>query len=265
MISFLVHFLRQHFFIILCCVVTAFLWPELRKHFVNEYEQYQTRSESDVRLFTREELTQFDGIHNKELYLSILGSVYDVSKGLKHYGPGGTYNYFVGKDASVAFITGDFEKDPNSDYEDDDVLKHLKAQEIYSIHQWKQFYEKDYIFLGLLTGRFYGYDGEKTDYMKKVDEQIEIAIAEKEKHERLRVKYPPCNIEWKAETGTRVWCTSQSGGIDRDFVGVPRRFYEVGKSEFRCACVPDDRLEDPLLKGYDDCDPKSVECFYVVD
>lgn len=98
MISFLVHFLRQHFFIILCCVVTAFLWPELRKHFINEFEPHQTeRSESDVRLFTKEELTQFDGIHNKELYLSILGSVYDVSKGLKHYGPDGTYNYFVGK------------------------------------------------------------------------------------------------------------------------------------------------------------------------
>lgn len=79
-------------------MVTAFLWPELRKHFVNEFEQYQSaRSESDVRLFTKEELTQFDGIHNKDLYLSILGSVYDVSKGLKHYGPDGTYNYFVGK------------------------------------------------------------------------------------------------------------------------------------------------------------------------
>ena len=141
----------------------------------------------------------------------------------------------------------------------------MKPQEIYSIHQWKQFYDKDYTFLGLLTGRFYRIDGTKTDYMKKVDEQIEIAIAEKEKHKQLRVKYPPCNIEWKAETGTRVWCTSQSGGIDRDFVGVPRRFYEVGKSEFRCACVPDDRLEDPLLKEYDDCDSKSVECFYVVD
>lgn len=97
MISFLMHFLRQHFFIILCCVITAFLWPELRKHFVNEFEQYQsTQSESDVRLLTVEELSQFDGIHNNDLYLSILGSVYDVSKGRKHYGPDGSYNYFVG-------------------------------------------------------------------------------------------------------------------------------------------------------------------------
>lgn len=173
--------------------------------------------------------------------------------------------FITGKDASVAFITGDFEKDPNSDHKDDDVLKHLNAQEIYSIHQWKQFYDKDYKFVGLLTGRFYRLNGQKTEYMEKVEKQIEIAIAEKERQKMLRVKYPPCNIEWKVETGTRVWCTNQSGGIDRDFVGVPRKFYEVGRPDFRCACVPNDRLDDPLLKEYDNCDPKSIECFYTVD
>lgn len=99
MISFLVHFLRQHFFIIICCVLAAFLWPNLRRHFVTEVDEYATGSTSDdgVRLFTVEELATFDGIQNKQLYLSILGSVYDVSKGQKHYGSGGSYNYFIGK------------------------------------------------------------------------------------------------------------------------------------------------------------------------
>lgn len=102
MISFLVHFLRQHFFIILCCVITALLWPNLRKHFVTEFEQIHTSSQREsengaVRLFTVKSLALFDGVQNEELYLSILGSVYDVSKGTKHYGPDGTYNYFVGE------------------------------------------------------------------------------------------------------------------------------------------------------------------------
>lgn len=144
-------------------------------------------------------------------------------------------------------------------------MKRLKPQEIYSIFQWQQFYDKDYKFIGRLTGRFYGYDGQKTAYMRQVERQIELARAEKEQQKMLRIKYPPCNIEWNAETGTRVWCTKQSGGIDRDFVGVPRKFYEVGKSEYRCACVPNDRLDDPLLKQYDDCDSKLTECFYRVD
>lgn len=86
------------------------LWPNLRKHFISELDDQYDETESpssvrhqstsvddSIRLFTVEELTQFDGIHNKDLFLSILGSVYDVSKGAKHYGPGGTYNYFVGK------------------------------------------------------------------------------------------------------------------------------------------------------------------------
>lgn len=173
---------------------------------------------------------------------------------------------FIGKDASVAFITGDFEQSAeDKKYDDDDVLQRLSAQEIYSIHQWKQFYDKDYKFVGWLIGRFYTADGQKTDYMKKVEEQIEIAIAEKDRLKMLRKHYPPCNIEWKAETGTRVWCSELSGGIDRDFIGVPRKFFEVGKTEFRCACVPKDRLSDSLLQEYDNCDPKAIECLYTVD
>ena len=30
------------------------------------------------------------------IYLAILGRIYDVSKGKKHYGPGGGYNFFSG-------------------------------------------------------------------------------------------------------------------------------------------------------------------------
>ncbi|CAB1353067.1 unnamed protein product, partial [Coregonus sp. 'balchen'] len=34
--------------------------------------------------------------------------VFDVEKGMKHYGPGGGYNLFAGKDTSLAFVTVDF-------------------------------------------------------------------------------------------------------------------------------------------------------------
>lgn len=101
MISFLVHFVRQHFLIIICCVVTAFLWPNLRKNIVTEFtpaeDTQSMKSQTDHKLFTVEELALFDGVNNKQLYLSILGSVFDVSKGARHYGVDGSYNYFVGK------------------------------------------------------------------------------------------------------------------------------------------------------------------------
>lgn len=171
----------------------------------------------------------------------------------------------LGKDASVAFITGNFEPSEDPSHEDDDVLKHLKAQEIYSIQQWKGFYDKQYEFVGLLAGRFYDENGTKTAYTLEVERQVELAIAENERQEQLKNQYPPCNIEWKEATGTRVWCTTRSGGIDRDWTGVPRKFLEAGTTEFRCACVPEDQLEDARLKEYDDCEAEAIECYYRVD
>ena len=49
-----------------------------------------------IKIFTKDELKNSKLIDEK-LYLGILGNVYDVSKGAKHYGPGGSYDFFVGK------------------------------------------------------------------------------------------------------------------------------------------------------------------------
>lgn len=50
---------------------------------------------SNKELFTREELSLFDG-KNGKLYLSILGKVFDVTKGKKYYAPGEHYHCFTG-------------------------------------------------------------------------------------------------------------------------------------------------------------------------
>lgn len=48
-------------------------------------------------LFTVEELSKYTGANgSKGLYIAIMGTVYDVEKGRKHYGPGGTYHFFSG-------------------------------------------------------------------------------------------------------------------------------------------------------------------------
>ena len=54
------------------------------------------------RLFTKEELSYYKGVHDHDdnspgLYLAILGQVYDVAKGDRHYGPGCAYHCFAGK------------------------------------------------------------------------------------------------------------------------------------------------------------------------
>lgn len=47
------------------------------------------------RMFTASELKRHTTVENG-LYLSILGQVFDVTKGDKHYGPGGNYHAFTG-------------------------------------------------------------------------------------------------------------------------------------------------------------------------
>jgi hypothetical protein len=46
-------------------------------------------------LFTKEELKKYSET-SSGLYLAILGKVYDVGKGEKFYGPGGSYHFFTG-------------------------------------------------------------------------------------------------------------------------------------------------------------------------
>lgn len=48
-------------------------------------------------IFTKNQLKQYNGNDKKDLYLSILGNVYDVTKAGKHYGPGQTYHIFIGE------------------------------------------------------------------------------------------------------------------------------------------------------------------------
>lgn len=78
------------------------------------------------RVFTESELAIYDGTpehlelinntpelkkHPYTILLAINGTVYDVSASPHTYGPGGSYSFFSGKDASRAFITGCFQQD----------------------------------------------------------------------------------------------------------------------------------------------------------
>lgn len=289
MISFFKEVVRQHYFILIIGIFSAIFWPQIKQQYygyiVNETGASETivdkavPNDADVKLFTKDELWKYNGEENSlGLYLAIMGAVYDVQKGDRHYGVGGSYHFFAGKkidffefelldkktlitgrDATVAFISGDFETVSDKL---DDVLS-LQPREILSLKQWQEFYDKDYIPIGRLIGRFYDENGQETEYFRKVQEQVDIAIEAKRKDELNNYDFPPCNIEWNAATGTKVWCTNQSGGIERQWTGVPRKYFEAGNTGYRCACVEESKLTVGNLKEYDDCDPNSATCFYV--
>ncbi|CAH1801823.1 unnamed protein product [Owenia fusiformis] len=192
----------------------------------------------------------------------------------KHYGPGGGYHFFAGRDATAAFVTGKFEGEGLTD-----DVSNLSPEDMIGIEEWMTFYEKDYTYVGKLEGRYYDRHGNAT---------TELLIAQEKIHEGHQVKkvesddktlYPMCNSAWTQKDGATVWCTNKSGGKQRDWTGVPRKYYKLGSSEYRCACIrttgpPGDDptsalssgdLLNPMFKPYKNCHEHAITCKVVDD
>jgi predicted heme/steroid binding protein len=96
-----------------------------------------TTDESALPMLTLEELKQYDGSDpSKPVYLSIMGQIYDVSAGMKHYGPKGSYHAFAGRDASRGFISGCFANERGHD------LRGLTDKQLDELKDWAKFYRE---------------------------------------------------------------------------------------------------------------------------
>eukprot|EP00397_Hematodinium_sp_SG-2012_P042818 GEMP01047443.1.p1 GENE.GEMP01047443.1~~GEMP01047443.1.p1 ORF type:complete len:356 (+),score=64.04 GEMP01047443.1:240-1307(+) len=96
---------------------------------------------SELRTFTFEELAEYNGRKRPERYLCLLGHVFDVSVGTNSgmYEKPMPYSCFVGRDATTAFVTGDFHgaKRPLSEAWDYSVLD---ARQMAEAVGWSDFY-----------------------------------------------------------------------------------------------------------------------------
>jgi len=67
-------------------------------------------------LLSLSELSLYNGSDpSLPIYLGLNGSIYDVSVSPHFYGPGGSYSFFAGRDATRAYVTGCFEEDLTGD------------------------------------------------------------------------------------------------------------------------------------------------------
>ncbi|NXD93823.1 NEUFC protein, partial [Chaetorhynchus papuensis] len=228
--------------------------------------------EPRARLLSAAELRRYRGAPGEPgLYLALLGRVFDVERGRKHYGPGGAYSKLAGRDATRAFASGDFTPAGLVDN-----VSGLSPPELLSIHSWLSFYSDNYDPVGKLVGRFYDENGAPTEVLREVEAAIEEALKSQAESEQKKQQFPPCNSEWSSAKGTRFWCSRQSGGVHRDWAGVPRKLYRPGSQGSRCVCVrstgppwgqPDssqhsDRgdLDNPHLEQYEGCHPLAEQC-----
>ena len=59
---------------------------------------------------------KYDGTNpDLPIYVAVNGSIFDVSVSAHTYGPGGSYHFFAGHDATRAYVTGCFSEDITPD------------------------------------------------------------------------------------------------------------------------------------------------------
>ncbi|KAA8526183.1 hypothetical protein F0562_008078 [Nyssa sinensis] len=216
------------------------------------YFPFKPQSSPPPRFFTVQELAIYNGTDDSlPILLGILGSVFDVTKGKTHYGVGGGYNHFAGRDASRAFISGNFTGDGLTD-----SLRGLSSTEVKSVVEWRDFYFRTYTFVGMLVGRYYDSQGNPTKYLKGVEAKAARGAQLMEKQKKEEAKQTSCNSRWSQEEGSEVWCDT---GHPR-LVQRPLEIALTGKMSKRCACFKEDELDQPVLEVYEGCDYFAKVC-----
>ncbi|KAL7740431.1 hypothetical protein ACLKA6_013225 [Drosophila palustris] len=100
------------------------------------------------RDFTIKELRPYDGNQpDGRVLVAVNGSVYDVTKGKRFYGPGGPYATFAGRDASRNLATFSVVPNEKEDYDD---LSDLGAMEMDSVRDWDMQFKEKYDYVGKL-------------------------------------------------------------------------------------------------------------------
>ncbi|XP_072943344.1 neuferricin [Epargyreus clarus] len=249
-------FLRKHLKIIVTIAVTivAILCRKYISYF-SLIDEVKVENKS-VPIFSPDQLKKYNGIDESNLYLAVMGVIFDVTQSEKHYGKGAPYNYFVGKDGSRGFVTGKF-KDES---EEKDHILDLTCNELLTMLDWRKTFREKYPAVGLLAGRYYDKYGKDTNYLKVLKERVQKCKEDKDRAKKEEAIYPPCNISWSEDEGSKVWCTKSSGGVIRNWVGVPRQLFTPGDEKPRCVCIQLDKGNSSQLKKYDGCPDTSEEC-----
>ncbi|KAF9257217.1 cytochrome b5 [Marasmius fiardii PR-910] len=97
--------------------------------------------------FTQEQLKEFDGSDPaKPIYVSIKGTVFDVTQKKDVYGAGKSYNIFAGKDGSRGLGMSSLK--PEDAVPDFSVLD---EKDMKTLNDWHEFFKKRYNIVGRVT------------------------------------------------------------------------------------------------------------------
>jgi len=162
--------------------------------------------------FTDADLKKYDGSDPElPIYLAVNGTIYDVSNGRRFYGPGGSYHFFAGADASRAFITECFDSDITPDVrgvelkftpkDDPEIDAQFTSGELKKRKEWEKRYAKDQAYKALKHWVDFFANSNKYTTVGKVKREIgwetkgdPPALCEKAEKGRPKRKPPTANM-----------------------------------------------------------------------
>lgn len=161
-------------------------------------------------------------------------------------GVDGGYEFFTGRDASRAFVTGKFADDLN-----DNVTDFTDAQMGGLVH-WKDFFLKEYTYVGRVAGAFFDEQGHVKDQLREVLAATRRAKAAERERKSKKSDHPDCNKRWSQAKGGEVWCDD---GL------YPRMLTEAinDVDEKRCACFSQMGWSS-RRELFPDCSPSATRC-----
>ncbi|XP_004082828.1 neudesin [Oryzias latipes] len=137
-------------------------------------EQVQKKSEEarPVRLFTEEELRQYDGSEEHHpIYMAVKGVVFDVTKGKEFYGKNAPYNALTGKDSTRAVAK--MSLNPEDLTSDITGLTEEQLQSLQNIFEGT--YKAKYPIVGYTASRILSADGSPNpDFQPEEQPQFQI-------------------------------------------------------------------------------------------
>jgi len=209
------------------------------------------------RVLSAEELAMHDGRRVEGVrYLAILGEVFDVSDGA-FYSDSGGYSFFVGRDGSRAFFTGNAEDAMNNKVVD------LSPNGVKAVFDWLKFYREHetYRYVGKVAGRYFDEAGRPTAERLECEKILGLAKQDQEKALEFEKKYPNCNSRWTKDEGGEVWCVNDMVE-DKTKRLVPRLTFNPVTQRKRCSCVNIDEAvqNKKLFEEYSQCHSKAQRC-----
>jgi hypothetical protein len=141
----------------------------------------------------------------------------------------------------------------------DDVAG-LSDGDLAGLLTWRDFYHKDYAYVGLLAGgAFYDASGAPRPPVAAVAAAAARVAAQRAAAAAAERAAPACNAQWSAAAGGEVWC-EHGTGVPRRTVAPPPR--EGAAPTVRCACMAADvtAAGATSVEIYPGCRPDATRC-----